>query len=681
VTDSFTNRLIHEKSPYLQQHAHNPVDWFPWGDEAFQKARELDRPIFLSIGYSTCHWCHVMERESFSNPEIGKMLSEAFICIKVDREEHPEVDSLYMDFAQVLMSGGGGWPLNVILTPDLKPMLAATYIPPKPIREMIGFPDFIAQVKQLWESPERNELVLQSERIVDAFDHSSNATGRELPTQQDLTDGINKFFEITDPVNGGLRGEPKFPLGFQAEFLLNWSQLKSDSRALYYVKLTLDMMQRGGIYDHLGGGFSRYAVDEEWTIPHFEKMLYDNAILAKTYLQAWKYTKNPLYARVAKETLDYMIRDLMYGEGGFFSGEDAESDGHEGLFYTWTPEEVQEVLPGDEGELFCAFYDITTQGNFEGRNVLHIDLPVEEFASALQMNKDDVERLLAKGREALLRRRQTRPRPLRDEKILTSWNGLAIDVLARAGAAFKEPKYTEAAIKTAAFLEKNLWQSGHLLHRWCNDEAKFPAILDDYAFLIKGLISLFEEGCGVKYYEWVLMLTKIVDRDFKEIEGAFYFTDEKTQLILRQCEFYDGAEPSGNAIQTENLLRLYQMTQEEPYLRQAEDVLKAAKIYIEKISPAAFYHMMNLLRYLDTSAPTIVVVPDQKNSHMEQIQAALSAHFSAHIVSLWKMGPDFPLEKDKVVIQDTTTVYICRQNKCEAPLTKIDEIVKSIERV
>jgi uncharacterized protein len=677
----FTNRLIQEKSPYLQQHAHNPVDWFPWGDEAFQKARELDRPIFLSIGYSTCHWCHVMERESFCNPEIAKLLNETFINIKVDREEHPEVDSLYMGFAQVLMSGGGGWPLNVVLTPDLKPMLAVTYIPPHPTRELPGFPELVSEIKEVWDSPERQELVLQSERLVEAFAHTSNATGHELPTWQNIQAGLERFFQIADAVNGGLRGEPKFPLGFQAEFLLNWSQLKSDSRALFYVKLTLDMMQRGGIYDHLGGGFARYAVDEEWTIPHFEKMLYDNALLAKTYLQAWKYTKNPHYAQVTREILDYLIRDLMNPEGGFFSGEDAESEGHEGLYYTWTPAEVHEVLPGEEGELFCAYYDITTQGNFDGRNVLHVDLPGEEFAPALQMKLEDLQALLQKGRQQLLRRRQSRPRPLRDEKVLVSWNGLAIDALARAGAAFQEPRYTEAALKTAAFLEKNLWSNGHLLHRWCNGEAKFPAVLDDFAFLIKGLLSLFEEGQGVKYFEWAVALTKILERDFKEIEGAFYLTDEKTPLILRQCEFYDGAEPSGNAVHTENLLRLYQMTADENYLRQAEDVLKAAKHYIEKTAPAAFYHMIALLRYLDTAAPTVVVALDDKRTDQEKIQKDLASHFSAHMLTLWKTGADFPLQKDKVPLNNAATVYVCRQNRCDAPLTKLDEIAKVIERL
>jgi uncharacterized protein YyaL (SSP411 family) len=339
------------------------------------------------------------------------------------------------------------------------------------------------------------------------------------------------------------------------------------------------------------------------------------------------------------------------------------------------------VLPGEEGELFCAFYDITTQGNFEGRNVLHIDLPVEEFAPALQMNKEDVEKLLAKGRQALLRRRQLRPKPLRDEKVLTSWNGLAIDVLARAGAAFQEPKYTEAALKTVDFLEKNLWVNGRLLHRWCNGEAKFPGLLDDHAFLIKGLLSLFEEGCGVKYFEWAVNLTKILERDFKEIEGAFYFTDERSQLLLRQCEFFDGAEPSGNAVHAENLLRLHQMTRDEAYLRQAEDILKAAKYYIEKVAPAAFYHMIAAQRYLDPLAPTVVVVPNPKGTDVENIQSKLASHFSAHAVTLWKKNSDFPLEKDKIVLNDMTTVYICRQNKCEAPLTKLDEIVKSIEKL
>jgi len=675
------NRLGQEKSPYLLSHANNPVDWYPWGEEAFKKAAELDRPIFLSIGYATCHWCHVMERESFANPEIGKLLNETFINIKVDREEHPEVDNIYMDFAQLLMSGAGGWPLNLVLTPDLKPILAVTYIPPRPTQGMIGFPEFISQVKQLWEGPEKEELILQANKIVESMARTANATGQELPTQNDLTRALDKFFEMTDPINGGLKGEPKFPLGFQLEFLLNWSKLKNDSRSLFYVELTLDMMLRGGIYDHLGGGFSRYAVDEEWTIPHFEKMLYDNAILARTYLQAWKYTQNIKYAKVCKEILDYILRDLMFEPGGFFSGEDADSEGEEGRYYTWTAHEVTKLLPGEEGEIFCTFYDITPQGNFQNRSVLHMDLSLEEYAKAVEMEPAEVEAILEKGRKTLLLERQKRVKPLRDEKILAGWNGLAIDVLARAGAAFQEPRYTAAAEKAATFIEKNLWENGRLLHRWCNGEAKFSALLEDYAFLIKGVLSLFEEGCGVHYFEWAIQMTKNLERDFKEIEGAFYQTDGKDPLLLRKCEFYDGAEPSGNAVHAENLIRLYQMTGEDGYLRQAEDVLKAAKPYIAQVAPAAFYHMMSAFRYLDISAPTVVIATDTQNSSKEKIHQALSTHFCAHLLTLWKMEKNFPLENDKMPLNQMTTVYICRQNRCDPPLTKLDEIVKSIERL
>jgi uncharacterized protein YyaL (SSP411 family) len=675
------NRLGQEKSPYLRSHASNPVDWYPWGEEAFQKALELDRPIFLSIGYSTCHWCHVMERESFANQEIGKLLNETFINIKVDREEHPEVDNIYMDFAQLLMSGAGGWPLNLVLTPDLKPFLAVTYIPPRPSQGLIGFPELISQVKQLWEGPEKQELILQANKIVESMARTANATGQQLPTLMDLTNGLDKFFEMTDSINGGLKGEPKFPLGFQIEFLLNWSKLKNDSRSLFYAQLTLDMMVRGGLYDHLGGGFSRYAVDEEWTIPHFEKMLYDNAILARTYLQAWKYTQNPSYAKTCREILDYLLTDLMFEQGGFFSGEDADSEGEEGRYYTWTPHEVMKLLPGEEGEIFCTFYDITPQGNFHDRSVLHIDLTLEEYAKAVEMKPTEVEEILEKGRKTLLAERRKRPKPLRDEKILVGWNGLAIDVLARAGATFQEPKYTAAAEQAAQFIEKNLWENGRLLHRWCNGEAKFSALLEDYAFLIKGVLSLFEEGCGVHFFEWATQMTKNLERDFKEVEGAFYQTDGKDPLIMRKCEFYDGAEPSGNAVHTENLIRLYQMTADNSYLRQAEDILKAAKPYIAQVTPAAFYHMMAAFRYLDVSAPTVVIATDTQNSSKDKIHHALSTHFCAHLLTLWKMEKNFPLENDKMPVNQMTTVYICRQNRCDPPLTKLDEIVKSIEKL
>ncbi len=539
-----------------------------------------------------------MEKEVFSNTEVGKFLNDNFISIKVDREEHPEVDSLYMDFAQIIMGGGGGWPLNLILSPDQKPLLAATYLPLKPMRGLPGFLEFVTQVKQLWDSPERQELVLQSDKLIEAFAQSSNATGHTLPTQTTLQNGVDLFFNLVDPINGGMKGEPKFPLGYQAEFLLHWSKQMSDSRALFYVKLTLDAMERGGIYDQLGGGFSRYAVDEEWTIPHFEKMVYDNAILARTYAVAWKLTDSPHYKSVAQATLDYMVRDLMHPEGGFFSGEDADSEGKEGLFYTWTPDEVSSAIPDDDADLFCAFYDVTQLGNYEGRNVLHIDLPLHEFAKAAQMSEKEVVDGLEKGKKILLEKRQKRPRPRRDDKILTSWNGLCIDALVHSATLLNEPKYVEHALKTAAFLKKELWKGNKLLHRWCLGESRFEGLLDDYAFLIKGLLTLHENGHGDDHLTWAIELAAILERDFKEIEGAFYQTSDNSLLLIRKCEFYDGAEPSGNAVHTENLLRLYAITQQPTYLKQAEDVLKASKMIVEKFSAAAFYHMTALLRYL-----------------------------------------------------------------------------------
>lgn len=670
MTDSFTNRLIHEKSTYLQQHAHNPVDWYPWGDEAFKKAQELDRPIFLSIGYATCHWCHVMEREAFSDVETAKVLNDNYIAIKVDREEHPEVDNLYMDFAQLIMGGGGGWPLNLILTPDLKPLLASTYLPPKPMRGLPSFLEFITQVKQLWDSPERTEFVGQSEKLVEAFAQSTNAAGDTLPTEQTVHEAMNVFFGLADPIHGGLKGEPKFPLGFQAEFLLVWSKLRGDSRALYYDTLTLDTMHRGGIYDQLCGGFSRYAVDEEWTIPHFEKMLYDNAILARAYLQAWRVTSNPAYKSVACETLDYMIRDLMHPEGGFYSGEDADTEGKEGLFYTWTPDEVKAALQGDDADLFCAFYDVTPLGNFEGRNVLHIDLPLEEFAKAAQIPQKEVEESLTKGKKVLFTKRCERKRPIRDEKILTSWNGLAIDVLALAGWILNEPKYTDAAVKAAEFIRKELWKETKLLHRWCGQESRFDALLEDYAFLIKGILTLYETGQGEEYLAWARQLTDILERDFKDLEGAFYQTNDNDRLLIRKCDFYDGAEPSGNAVHTENLLRLHSMSGESKYLKQAEDVLKAARNVMQQFAPAAFYNLIALLRYLDINAPTVKVELGSQGVTQAELQKILASKFVPHLTVCWKKTD-----------QKETALCLCRQNKCDSSLTKYDEIIHVIEKL
>ncbi len=667
------------------QHANNPVDWYPWGEEAFAAARDQNKPVFLSIGYATCHWCHVMEKESFNNPEIAQLLNSTFICVKVDREERPDVDSIYMEFGQALMGGSAGWPLNVVLTPELRPFFAITYLPPHSLTQshkgMMGLVELLQHLQVLWQSEEKTLIIDQANKLTEMFAHTSNATGHELPTLQDVTQGAGRLLEMADPVNGGLQGAPKFPLGYQSEFLMSVAKMQGDSRSLFYVELTLDKMSRGGIYDQIGGGFSRYAVDEDWTIPHFEKMLYDNAILSFTYLQAWKMTKKEHYAQVCREILHYIIRDMTHAQGGFYSGEDSDSGGHEGLYYTWVPEEFEEVLPGDEGELAMAFYDVTHAGNFEGRNVLHTEVPPEEFASSFNLPPETFNKALKTWKDALLRRRQARPRPFRDEKILACHNGLMIHAMIRAGKALNEPRFISAALQAADFIRKNLWVEGKLLHRWCAGESKHSATLEDYAGLIKGALSLFEEGCGADYLDWAISLARILERDFKEIEGAFYQTDGKETLILRKCDFYDGAEPSGNGVHTENLLRLFQITQDDGFLRQAEEVLKAAKPYLETMPGGACYHLANVLHYYDKHAPTVVVVLNAEGMYKKELEEALSRHFSPHMAVIWKSEGDKRLEPDKSTLAGQTAVYICQQNHCEAPLTKLDEILKGIEKL
>jgi uncharacterized protein len=679
-----TNHLVNEKSPYLLQHLHNPVDWYPWGKEAFELAQSEDKPIFLSIGYATCHWCHVMEKESFEDPEVAKLMNEVFVNIKVDREELPEIDTIYMEFAQALMSSAGGWPLNVILTPDLKPFFAITYLPPKSKRGLMGLQEFSGHIKQIWESEERARLLEQADKLVEMFQRASFSQGEELPSENHVLASLQVLFDIADPIYGGIKGAPKFPMSYQANFLLEISKAKGDSRALFYVELTLDMMHNGGIYDHLGGGFSRYSVDERWHVPHFEKMAYDNAILADAYLEAWRFTKKGAYKTVVEEILNYILRDMTHADGGFYSAEDADTDGQEGLFYTWTPTEIQEVLSLEEAELFCQLYGVSHEGNFEGRSVLHLSVPIEEFAEIKAIPLDQLLPMIAHAREALFKKRQQRSRPFKDDKILSSWNGLMIHAFIKASGALNEQKFREAAVKAAEFIKAHLWKNGKLLRRWREGESRFNAGLEDYSFMIKGLISLFEQGCGSEWLKWAIEMADILELDFKAEDGAFYHTDGNEPVLIRKCEFYDGAEPSGNGVHCENLIRLFQLTQSEKYLDQAEDILKAARKYIESYPPGACYHLLALQRYLDVKAPTIVIALDEMGTMEKEIAEVINSHFCPNAVVVWKKKEDeqllsiLPSVKDKMPIDGQTAVHICRQDMCLPPVIEKGEITKAI---
>jgi len=684
----YTNRLIHEKSPYLLQHAHNPVDWYTWGEDAFEASKQQDKPIFLSVGYATCHWCHVMEKESFEDPDIAKLLNTTFINIKVDREELPEVDGLYMEFAQSMMAGSAGWPLNVILTPDLQPFFAATYLPPESRHGLMGLKDLIKRIRDVWSGEEREQVISQAEKIVDIFEQSVHAKGEEMPEKEQIEEAADLLFKMADPIYGGMKGSPKFPIGYQSNFMLHYSATMDDGRAIFFVEKTLDMMHRGGIYDHLGGGFSRYSVDEEWLVPHFEKMLYDNALLAYAYLEAWQATKKPLYKQVCEEILNYVLRDMTHPEGGFYSAQDADSEGHEGLFYTWTASEVENILGKEQSKLFCEFYDVTPSGNFEGRNILHTRFSLEEFALAHAYNPVDLNILFSEQRTLLWKARENRVKPFKDDKILSSWNGLMIFSMIEAGTAFGDERYIQAALKAMEFIKAHLWQENRLLRRWRDGEALHNAGLDEYSYVIRALLSLFECGQGTKWLHWALKLSRILEQEFKVKEGAFYQTDgSDPHLIMRKLQFSDGAEPSGVAIHTENLLRLFQLTGSENFLFQAEDVFKAVKKYIDSYAPGYAYHIMNLNRYYDRKAPTLVVALNEDAEHELIIKNLIYQNFIPHKAVIFKSQNDQELRalasptENQIPLEGKTTLYLCYEGVCKQPLTNIDEIRETIQKL
>ncbi len=684
----FTNRLIKEQSPHLLQHAHNPVDWYPWGEEAFAQALAQGRPIFLSIGYSTCHLCHMMERESFNDEEIAKVLNETFVNIKVDREEMPEVDGLYMEFAQLMMPGGVGWPLSLVLSSDRRPFFAATYMPAKERTWSLGLKEIVERIRKLWNSPDREKVLEQAVQITEILAGNKPVVGSELPNEGLINHAAALLYKTIDPIHGGLKGLPKFPIAHLTSFLLRHAHLSQDSRALFCAELTLNHLERGGIHDHLGGGFSRYSIDDDWVIPHFEKMLYDNALLAATYLEAWQLTNEPFYKERCESTLHYLLRDMADPEGGFYSGEDAELDGQEGLYYTWTVEEIRHVLGAKESALFCSYYEVTEQGNFHDRNVLHIKSSLKEFSEKRNLRMEDLEDLetyFKRCCDLLYKERCARASPLKDDQVVTGWNGLMIHALANASSVLEEPRYLEMACKAAQFIKTNMWKEGKLLRCWRLGKAIHPACLEDYAFLIHGLLSLFEADGGTKWLEWAVQLTSILEKEFKAEGGAFYTTDGKdSALIFRRCSYYDGAEPSGNGVHCENLLRLYQMTLEMRYLKQAEDVLRAVQDHLEQYSVGHSYHLLALQRYYDEKGCSLVIALNEKEEMKEEIREMLRHELLPHKTVVWRRAGDeklfelFPFSRKQVAINGKTTIYVCKHAQCLEPMTDLAEVRKAL---
>jgi uncharacterized protein YyaL (SSP411 family) len=693
----YTNRLFLETSPYLLQHAHNPVDWYPWGDEAFEKARKENRPVLVSIGYSTCHWCHVMEEESFEDEEIARFLNERFVAIKVDREERPDVDAIYMRAVQAL-TGHGGWPLNVWLTPDRQPFHGGTYFPPRddPSGRGIGFLSLLKRVRKAYDAqPERvAEIGIQLTTYV--RQSLSPEGGKDLPAAGILAAAARSYKDRFDTVHGGLAGAPKFPSSLPIRFLLRYHRRTGDEDCLEMARLSLAKMAAGGMVDQAGGGFHRYSTDEMWLVPHFEKMLYDNALLVVAYLEAYQATGEKDFARIVRETLRFLTRDMTSPEGGFYSATDADSVGpdgerEEGYFFTWTPEELDAVLGPERSRIVGRYYGVTDRGNFEGRTILHAPNSPAFVAESLSLSERNLVVILEEAKELLYRERSRRPLPLRDEKILTAWNGLTISAFARSGLVLADPRYVEQAIRAATFILGNLVRGGRLYRTFKDGIAKNNAYLEDHAFLIAGLLDLYEATSDPHWLEKAIELDGILEDRFEDkIHGGYFLTgDDHEELLVREKPAYDGAEPSGNSVAALNLLRLNEFTTGDGYRRRAEMTFRSVAEMLRS-NPLILSEMLLAVDfYLDTPKQILVVAPREEKGAADSLVTVFRSRFLPNrIFSVVSAGEEqernariVPLLHGKAAAGGRATAYVCENRVCGLPTDDPAEFERQLRRV
>ncbi|MGD0260895.1 MAG: thioredoxin domain-containing protein [Verrucomicrobiota bacterium] len=675
-----TNRLAREKSPYLLQHQHNPVDWYAWGEEAFAKARREQRPIFLSIGYSTCHWCHVMERESFESPEVAAFLNGHFVSIKVDREERPDVDKIYMTFVQAT-TGQGGWPLNVFLTPELKPFFGGTYFPPDNRSGRPGFLQVLHEVQQVWQS-RRAELADSAADILARLEQLS--VSHERLSGLVLTSAVLRHAGSVckasyDPQQGGFGGAPKFPQPSQPQFLLRYARRFHDEDAVRMVLHTCDRMAAGGIHDQLGGGFARYSVDAEWRVPHFEKMLYDNAQLATLYLDAFLVSGEARYAEVARDILDYVLRDMTHPDGGFYSAEDADSEGHEGKFYCWTRAELAKLLAPEEFKVAGRYFGITEQGNFvdhshpeplSNQNVLSVADPTLTGPETA---------LLASAKSKMFAARAQRVRPLCDDKVLASWNGLMLGAMARAGAVLGEEAYRAAAEQNLAFLQARLWdaKTKTLCHRWRDGERDSVQLLEGYAFLLAGVTDLYEATLKAEHLDFAVALAESMSARFYDAEnGGFWQSAAGAKdLILRVKEDYDGAEPSGNSVAILALLKLGRITDRKEFTRAAEKSLRLFANRLQQV-PQAVPYMLQALDFSLEEPRRAVVAGDPGSPETRALLCAIHSVYQPNKVVLGNTGSVEPFAK-ALPARGGTVVYLCTGTACQPPASDPAQIRKA----
>jgi uncharacterized protein YyaL (SSP411 family) len=675
----YTNRLADETSPYLLQHAHNPVDWYPWGDEAFEKAKAEDKPVLVSIGYSACHWCHVMEHESFEDEATARIMNEHFVNIKVDMEERPDVDQIYMTFVQ-LTTGRGGWPMNVFLTPERLPFFGGTYFPPVSRFNMPSFSQVLLSVAEAYRD-KRDELLHSANDILGEMRRVGisefHPGGLSLEQLDSAFENMSRSFDGT---NGGFGGAPKFPPSMTLEFLLRYHHRTGKQRALEMVERTCRKMANGGIYDQLGGGFHRYSVDAVWLVPHFEKMLYDNAQLIRVYLHLYQITRDEFYKRIAVETLEYVRREMLDASGGFYSTQDADSEGIEGNFFVWTPEETASVLGEDDAQIFNFYYDVSEEGNFEEKNILNVRYAPAEAAQALRIDERKLNEVLERSREKLFAAREKRIKPFRDEKVLTAWNGLMLAAFADASAGLDEPEYLEIAKRNAEFILSELQRDGRLLRTWKNGTAKLNAYLEDHANVADALIALYQVSGEIRYLLEAKRLVDVMIAEFWDEEnGGFFFTaSDHEELIVRNKDYYDNATPSGNSVAADVLLKLSKFFADEKYERFAATVLRLVATQISRY-PQGFGRALSSLEFHLNPAKEIVIIGQAGN----ELAKAVGQTYVPNAVILRSNDPEaeseiIPLFKDRHSTDRKPTAYVCENFVCQRPVTELKEFLSQI---
>ncbi len=678
------NRLIKEKSPYLLQHAYNPVDWYPWSEEAFSKALQEDKPVFLSIGYSTCHWCHVMEKESFEDDEVAELMNDAFVSIKVDREERPDIDGIYMAVCQ-LLTGSGGWPLTIVMTPGKKPFFAGTYFPKEGRYGRVGMKDLIPQIKQLWRT-KREELLKSSEQISSALNSSSSFTSGDALNEEIFKIAFKEFEERFDEEFGGFGNAPKFPTPHNLMFLLRYWKRYGNSDALEMVEKTLTEMRKGGIYDHIGFGFSRYSTDQEWLVPHFEKMLYDQALLVLAYMETYQATGKDIFKETAEEIITYVMRDMTSKESGFFSAEDADSEGEEGKFYLWTTDEIKKIL-GNDADIFIKFFNVNVEGNWTdsvhgtepNTNILHIKKNIEEFAVENKIAENMLKEKIENGRQKLFDEREKRIHPHKDDKILTDWNGLMISAFSKAAQAFNSKLYADTAMKAADFILIKMFDGeGRLLHRYRNGEAAIYANADDYAFFITALLDLYETTFEVKYLKEAIKLNNDFIKHFwDETDAGFFFIpDYGEKLLTRQKEIYDGAIPSANSVELLNLLRIAKITANTMYEEMSESMNKLFSSAIRKY-PAGYTQFLIALDFVFGPSREIIISGNDSSGifrstiFKKYIPAKIVINISSRDSSIIEVAPYL---KNYFPEDDKTKVFVCENYICNLPINSVEAL-------